>query len=139
MKRFAILAALFWRLRHHAKFVWAMVREARTPLASKLLVVGAAVYLISPIDLVPDFFAGLGWLDDAAVVAGLLALAYKLLPADVHATLRARTGGAAPGSGANMNKDDARVVDMVCTSALLPCVRSVYASSPIACKGWRKS
>lgn len=112
MKRFAILAALFWKLRHHAKFVWAMVRDPRTPKSSKLLVLGAALYLISPIDLVPDFFAGLGWLDDAAVITGLLALAYKLLPADVHAGLRAKVDGAAPGQGAKMDKSDPRVVDM---------------------------
>lgn len=28
----------------------------------------AIVYLISPIDFVPDFILGLGWLDDLAIV-----------------------------------------------------------------------
>ncbi len=32
-----------------------------------LLAVGA--YVLSPVDLVPDFFIGLGWLDDAALIA----------------------------------------------------------------------
>ncbi len=35
-----------------------------------LLAVGA--YVLSPVDLVPDFLIGLGWLDDAALIALLI-------------------------------------------------------------------
>ncbi|MDP4169244.1 MAG: YkvA family protein [Bacillota bacterium] len=31
-------------------------------------VIGSVIYFVSPIDLVPDFIAGLGFLDDAAVI-----------------------------------------------------------------------
>jgi uncharacterized membrane protein YkvA (DUF1232 family) len=111
MKRIALFGTLLWRLRGHGKLVWALLRHPRTPLMSKLLVVGAALYVVSPIDIVPDVFAGLGWLDDAAVAAGLLALAYKMLPADLYASLRAKTG-ASGGPGAQMDEKDPRVVDM---------------------------
>lgn len=33
-----------------------------------LTVIGAIIYFVSPIDLVPDFIAGLGLFDDAAVI-----------------------------------------------------------------------
>jgi uncharacterized membrane protein YkvA (DUF1232 family) len=33
-----------------------------------ITVIGAILYFVSPIDLVPDFIAGLGILDDAAVI-----------------------------------------------------------------------
>jgi uncharacterized membrane protein YkvA (DUF1232 family) len=113
MKRFALLATLFWKFRSHARFVWAMVRDARTPASAKLMVAGAALYLLSPIDVIPDVLVGIGWVDDLAVVSGLLALAYKLLPADLHAELRAKVNGAAPAAGgAKMAKEDPRVVDM---------------------------
>jgi uncharacterized membrane protein YkvA (DUF1232 family) len=111
MKRVALLGAMLWKMRGHGKLAWAMLRDPRTPKRSKLLVLAAAAYVISPIDLVPDVFAGLGWLDDAAVVLGLLTLAYKLLPADIYAALRAKTG-VATGPGAKMDDKDPRVVDM---------------------------
>lgn len=36
---------------------------------TKVLVLGGLLYFLSPIDLVPDFIAGLGLLDDAALIA----------------------------------------------------------------------
>lgn len=33
-----------------------------------LTVIGAIIYFVSPVDLVPDFIAGLGLFDDAAVI-----------------------------------------------------------------------
>ena len=40
--------------------------------ANLVLIVGAVVYFIMPADLVPDFIAGLGFADDAAVIAGVV-------------------------------------------------------------------
>ena len=36
---------------------------------SLLMIVAALVYFVSPIDLIPDFILGLGFIDDAAVLA----------------------------------------------------------------------
>ena len=36
-----------------------------------LLIIIALAYVISPYDLVPDFFLGPGWIDDLLLVAGL--------------------------------------------------------------------
>lgn len=41
--------------------------------------IGAAIYLISPIDLIPDVLVGPGVLDDAIVVPGMLMLALKAI------------------------------------------------------------
>jgi drug/metabolite transporter (DMT)-like permease len=44
-----------------------------------LVAVGALLYFISPIDLIPDFIPGLGYLDDMAVVAGVVAVLADVL------------------------------------------------------------
>lgn len=46
----------------------------RAPWYVKVLVTVGLLYLLSPIDLIPDFIPVLGHLDDALLVAGLLKL-----------------------------------------------------------------
>jgi len=74
---------------------WALLRDPRAPKAAKLATVLAIVYVLSPIDLIPDAIPVLGWLDDGVVVYVLLQLAFKLLPAELHAVLRAKVGARA--------------------------------------------
>lgn len=47
-----------------ARLVVALARDPRVPWHSKALAAATAAYLISPIDLVPDFIPGVGQLDD---------------------------------------------------------------------------
>jgi len=46
--------------------------DPATPLRVKAVLMGALAYFVLPVDLVPDFIAGLGFTDDATVL--LLAL-----------------------------------------------------------------
>jgi uncharacterized membrane protein YkvA (DUF1232 family) len=48
-----------------------LLGDARVPRSSKALLAVAAVWLASPIDLIPEFLPGVGALDDA-VIAGLV-------------------------------------------------------------------
>lgn len=41
------------------------------------------LYVISPIDFVPDFALIVGWLDDLLALPILLTLAYRFIPKDV--------------------------------------------------------
>jgi uncharacterized membrane protein YkvA (DUF1232 family) len=91
MKRPLMFATLAWKLRRELRFVWVALRDRRTPRRAKFAMLAAFGYLVMPLDLIPDLFIGLGWLDDLAVVSGLLALAYKLIPAELYVALRART------------------------------------------------
>lgn len=43
--------------------------DGATPMRVKAVLVGALAYFIVPIDMIPDFIAGLGFFDDAAVLA----------------------------------------------------------------------
>ncbi|NIY77449.1 DUF1232 domain-containing protein [Thalassospira sp. HF15] len=53
-------------------------------LKSKLLLLAGLVYLISPVDLLPDLIVGLGWLDDLVIVPLLGWLSYRSLPVEVQ-------------------------------------------------------
>jgi uncharacterized membrane protein YkvA (DUF1232 family) len=49
-----------------------LVRDPALPRAAKFALAAAAVYLASPIDLVPDFIPFIGYLDDVLLAAILL-------------------------------------------------------------------
>lgn len=83
-------ATLWYSLRKELVLAWAMLRHPGTPRSAKLAILGAALYVLSPIDLVPDAIPLLGWIDDGVVVALMLALAGRLVPAELHAALKAR-------------------------------------------------
>ena len=53
--------------------VWYAARDPETPPAAKGMMLGALAYFVLPIDAIPDIFAGIGFTDDAAVFAALIA------------------------------------------------------------------
>ncbi|MDF1780431.1 MAG: YkvA family protein [Alcanivoracaceae bacterium] len=48
---------------------WAKGRYRVVPIRTLVALIGALVYFLVPFDAVPDFIAGLGLLDDMAVIA----------------------------------------------------------------------
>ena len=63
------------------KMIWQVLKDRRTPLWSKgAFVLVTAIYLVSPIDLIPDVILGLGWLDDLIVIPFLAWLTTKAAP-----------------------------------------------------------
>lgn len=49
--------------------LWYACRNPATPLLLKLAAVLVAIYLVSPIDVIPDWLAVFGWLDDVTLLA----------------------------------------------------------------------
>jgi uncharacterized membrane protein YkvA (DUF1232 family) len=49
-----------------------LVKDRRVPTAEKALLVAAIIYVISPLDLIPDVFPFIGQIDDLYVVALVL-------------------------------------------------------------------
>jgi uncharacterized membrane protein YkvA (DUF1232 family) len=64
--------------------------DRRTPWFAKLLAGLVLLYLIWPIDFIPDFIPVVGLLDDAAIVALGLWLAARFIPPDVMDHARRR-------------------------------------------------
>jgi uncharacterized membrane protein YkvA (DUF1232 family) len=54
--------------------LWFCVRDDDTPFAAKGLIFAALAYFVLPTDFIPDVIAGLGFTDDAAVIAAVLAV-----------------------------------------------------------------
>jgi uncharacterized membrane protein YkvA (DUF1232 family) len=49
-------------------------RDPATPASAKAMILAALAYFIAPADAIPDVFAGVGYTDDAAVIAAVLVL-----------------------------------------------------------------
>jgi uncharacterized membrane protein YkvA (DUF1232 family) len=69
--------------------VWYCARDAETPAAVKGMMLAALAYFVLPADAIPDVLAGVGFTDDAAVFAALLALVGRHLKPRHKAEARA--------------------------------------------------
>ncbi len=49
---------------HTGRLLWALARDERVPRAAKAVAGLAAAYVVSPLDLVPDFIPTIGRIDD---------------------------------------------------------------------------
>ena len=94
------LRDLVFLLPRLARMVASLLTDRTVPKAAKIALAAVALYLASPVDLIPDFIPWLGYLDDvllvAVIVDGLLtyidrALLLKYWPGD-EASLDAVAG-----------------------------------------------
>jgi len=84
-----------WRQRAHrlkaeTYALYLAYRDPRTPWYARFVAACVVAYLFSPIDLIPDFIPVLGALDDLVLVHLGIALAVRLIPADVLRESRAQ-------------------------------------------------
>lgn len=83
------------RLREKAKSLKAEIgvltiayADKRTPTGAKILIGLTIAYLLSPIDLIPDFIPVLGLLDDLVLVPLLIRWSVKMIPPEILADAR---------------------------------------------------
>jgi uncharacterized membrane protein YkvA (DUF1232 family) len=69
-----------WMLKKELIVLYYALKDGRTSWPPKLITLVAIIYLISPIDIIPDFIPVVGYLDDLVIVPILLNLAIRLLP-----------------------------------------------------------
>ncbi|HEY8541190.1 MAG TPA: YkvA family protein [Pseudothermotoga sp.] len=63
--------------------LYLMRRDKRVPRRSKILIGIAIGYVLSPVDLIPDFIPFLGQIDDLLIVPLLVGMALKSIPKEV--------------------------------------------------------
>jgi uncharacterized membrane protein YkvA (DUF1232 family) len=76
-----------------ARLVWMLMRDPRVPLWLKALPVGSLIYLVSPLDFLPDTIPLLTQIDDVAVLLIGFRLFIEMCPADaVEEHMQSLTG-----------------------------------------------
>jgi uncharacterized membrane protein YkvA (DUF1232 family) len=81
-----------------------LLNDARVSVLPKLIIPAAALYVISPIDLIPDFILGLGQLDDIGIVVLAVAMFIEFCPRAIVDEHR-RAIAATAGLGTNADED----------------------------------
>ncbi|MDO5104040.1 MAG: DUF1232 domain-containing protein [Lautropia sp.] len=90
---------MFWLLKIRRLFrstgreivmLWYALRHPATPLGMKLAILAMGAYLISPIDIVPEFAIMLGLVDDLAVLLVGVPFLVNRLPMDVQVDAAAK-------------------------------------------------
>jgi len=70
-------------LPNFARLYWRLFRDRRVPILPKALLVLTLVYVVSPLDIIPDFIPVIGEMDDVVVVLSGLWLFIRLCPPEV--------------------------------------------------------
>lgn len=77
LKEYALLAP---RL---VKLLWRLARDPRVPARSKATLVLLMGYIVSPVDLIPDFLPGIGQMDELVIAAFALDQMLNRVPPEV--------------------------------------------------------
>jgi len=79
----AIIKKATSRIKFEMSVIWLVAKHPgiKWPLRIYLLLIIA--YVLSPIDLIPDFIPVIGYLDDAILVPILIFIAFKFIPAEI--------------------------------------------------------
>jgi len=84
--------ALVRRMPRYARLSWNLSRHPKVTGRRRMALIGAAVYLVSPIDLVPGFIPVAGQLDDAAAVLIAIGIALRSMQPAERAVALAEVG-----------------------------------------------
>ena len=87
---FKRLTLLWSVMRGDARTLWFALRHPGAPAWLKLGTALIVLYVISPIDLIPDFIPGIGLLDDMVLVPLAIRFLLKRLPAHIAQDAAAR-------------------------------------------------
>lgn len=85
------LSMLWLLIKGDARRLWFALRHPLAPTWLKVGTVGVVFYLLSPIDIVPDWIPLLGVVDDVLVVSTVIRMMLNRLPAAVRADVDRRT------------------------------------------------
>jgi uncharacterized membrane protein YkvA (DUF1232 family) len=88
-RAYAATKAFAKRMKRQLAIWRSVLKHPRTRRLPKALLWFAIAYAVMPFDLIPDFMPLLGWADDLLFVAVPIAIAIKLVPADIIAECRA--------------------------------------------------
>jgi len=74
------LLTRFITFRNELATLWRAFMAPETPVYLKALMLLVPAYLLSPIDLIPDFIPLLGWVDDFVIIPLMVSWIVSMLP-----------------------------------------------------------
>ena len=77
-------------LKRQAAMMKYALEDPRTPRAAKVLGAAFMAYLLSPVDLIPDFIPIVGQLDDIVLVPAGFFVVWRMIPREVWRDAQAR-------------------------------------------------
>lgn len=77
-------------LKRESVVIYFALKDRRTPFLAKIFAAITVGYLLSPVDLIPDFIPVLGLLDDLVLVPLLITFTLKLIPEDLIKEIRVK-------------------------------------------------
>lgn len=83
------MSSFLQRLRYYLL----ILLDRQTPWYAKLLLAAGLVYILVPVDFLPDTVPLIGWLDDLAIASFIVALALRLVPQEVMARVKTKVFG----------------------------------------------
>ncbi len=93
------------------QLVWRLINDPRVPVLPKLIVPAVVIYVVSPIDLIPDPIPVLGQMDDIGVIFFGIRFFIEMCPPDVVMEHRRALEGNPSGAGDEYVDATYRVVD----------------------------
>lgn len=65
------------------RLILRLMLDKRVPIRSKFIIPLGIIYMLSPIDIIPDFIIGLGWLDDIFAIVATVILFLLSIPSNI--------------------------------------------------------
>lgn len=75
------------------RYYFLILLDRQTPWYGKLILTVGLLYILVPVDFIPDTIPVFGWLDDLVIASFLVALALRLVPNEVMERVRRQIDG----------------------------------------------
>ena len=83
------LLRVLWR---NGRLAWRLFRDPRTPLRAKLILVATVLFVVSPINWLPNMIPFVGEIEDVALLSLGIELFFKAVPDWLRAEHESRLG-----------------------------------------------
>ena len=93
MQIFTKLKQLVKRLKREIVVIYFALMDSKTPIIARIFAGITVGYMLSPIDLIPDFIPILGLIDDLILVPILIKLTLTLIPKVLISEIRLKVAG----------------------------------------------
>lgn len=74
-------------------YYFLILLDRQTPWYVKLILTVGLLYILVPVDFLPDTIPLFGWLDDLAIASFIVALALRLVPEEVMGRVQRKVFG----------------------------------------------